>query len=70
MSTKYSMREPRSAFSAHQEIILGLTSVSIHQAHQRPPRAFQKPIIRVCVYAAQTGALLVLFALIGTMLAY
>lgn len=64
------MREPRSEFSAHQEIILGLSSISVRQAHQRPPKAPQKPLARVCVSVVQTGLLLVGFAILGAMLAY
>lgn len=75
------MREPRSSFSAHQEIILGLqqvqvkpaqrglSSVSIRQSHQRPPKAPQKPLKRACLSLVQTGLLLVGFAILGAMLA-
>lgn len=63
-------KEPRSDFTAHQEIILGLSSVSIRQAHQRRvPKAPQKPLKRACMSVVQTGALLVGFAIIGAMLA-
>jgi hypothetical protein len=64
------MRESRSEFSAHQEIILGLSSVTIKQAHQRPPKARKGSVTRACMSVVQTGLLLVGFAILGAMLAY